>query len=257
MQRLEDELGTTLFLRNTREVALSAAGQRFLPHARHVLESLAVGIKEIRDNEREREERVVLAALPTVTAHLLPNIIRRFHLRWPKIHVRIVECNASALLEKIRDSSVDFGFTFQTGRETDLAFDAVITDPYCLIAPAGHVLGTKDAVQWHELKPFPTITAGGGSGNMLLLKDALQTVDWISDTIYEIDRLTTSLGLVEAGLGISVVPQSYIPEGAERRIVVRPLTEPVVSRTLGFFRRRNEQLTEAARHFLTTARSRA
>jgi DNA-binding transcriptional LysR family regulator len=86
------------------------------------------------------------------------------------------------------------------------------------------------------------------------LEEALKGVDWRPDTTYEIEHLTTSLGLVEAGLGIAVVPQSSLPTGPHPSIVMRPLTDPVVSRTLCLFRRRNERLSTAAQRFLMIAR---
>jgi DNA-binding transcriptional LysR family regulator len=54
------------------------------------------------------------------------------------------------------------------------------------------------------------------------LEEALRGVDWRPDTTYEIDHLTTSLGLVKAGLGIAVVPQSSLPPDPPPSIVVRP-----------------------------------
>jgi DNA-binding transcriptional LysR family regulator len=253
VQRLEAALGTALLVRNTREVALSAAGQRFVPRAREVLETLDTAVLDLRESERDRATHLTLAALPSVTAHLLPAIIRRFRTRSPSVHLRVIECGASAVVEKVRDRTADFGFSFRAGWETDLAFSRVADDAYCLIAPAGHILAARDVVRWSDLKPYAAITAGPASGNMMLLKEALRDVDWLSDTVYEIDHLTTSLGMVEAGLGISVVPRSSLPDGAEDRMVVRPLTDPDVGRTLGLFRRRNERLGSAARQFLATA----
>jgi len=261
VQRLEKALGVALLIRSTREVALSAAGQRFLPRAKQVLATLSAAVQDLEDSERVRSLHLTLASLPTVTGNLLPEIIRRFRIRWPHIFLRVIECGAREVLGRVRDGTADFGFTFEdphsrTGEHwPQLAFQKVVDDPYCLIVPAAHPLAESEDVRWRDLKPYATIAAGPNSGNMKLLRSKLQGLDWLSDTVYEIDHLTTSLGMVEAGLGIAVVPLSSVPIGKPGGVVMRPLTEPSVHRTLGLFRRRDQALGDAARQFLAIAQA--
>ena len=264
VQRLEDVIGLPLFVRNTRSVALSSAGQRFLPHALTVMASLAAAVQDVREGERDRAMSLTLASLPTLTARLLPDIIRRFRERWPHIHVRVIECSADMVIERVRDGTADFGFTFDPSLASGkgaiapgLVFQKVLTDPYCLITPVDHLLAAQDAVRWSELKPHAAIAAGSSSGNMRLLREALGGIDWLSDTVYEVDHLSTSIGMVAAGLGVSVIPSCVAPEAQARGVLVRPLIEPEVSRTLGLVRRRGERLADPARQFLATSRASA
>jgi DNA-binding transcriptional LysR family regulator len=67
---------------------------------------------------------------------------------------------------------------------------------------------------------------------------------------YEVTHLSTSLGLVEAGLGISVLPQLATPQAEHPIIVTRPIGNPEVSRTIGVVRRRGGRLAPAAERFL-------
>ena len=253
VQRLELSLGFPVFERSTRSVHLTRAGELFLPHARQVLAEVAAGLAAVRADVQERSGTLTFAALPTVTAHLLPRIIRAFRDHRPDVHVRVVECSAADVVRHLHEGSTAFGFTFRNTLDPTLAFDPVLVDPFCLIMPPNHPLTEQEEVAWRSLKPHALITAGGQSGNMALLNEALQEVDWRSDTTYEIEHLTTSVGLVQAGLGISVVPRSSLPLGPHPDIVVRPLVEPRVTRTLGLFWRRHEPLSAAAKHFLRVA----
>ena len=264
VQRLEDVIGVPLLVRNTRSVALSAAGERFLPNAHAVIDSLAAATRQVQDEERDRAMNLTLASLPTLTARLLPEIIRRFRERFPQIHVRVIEGSGEAVIERVREGTADFGFTFDPALSGDrgasvsgLVFQKVLDDPYCLIVPADHPLAAQDAVRWSELKPHAAIAAGTSSGNMRLLREGLRDVDWLSDTIYEVDHLSTSIGMVAAGLGVSVIPSCVAPEAQARGVLVRPLTEPAIHRTLGLVRRRGERLAESARQFLRSARAAA
>lgn len=233
---------------------LSPAGRAFLPKARLVLGELDAAVRAVQEEARSRAGLLQLASLRTVAAHLLPRIIREFRVRFPAIHLRVTECGATEVLSRVRDGAAEFGFTFRHGHEHGLAFDPILQDPYCLITPPEHPLVARAAVTWRELKPHAVITAGPQSGNMRLLDEALAGIDWRPETPTEIDHLTTSVGLVEAGLGIAVVPRSALPLGAHPGMEVRPLIEPAVSRTLGLFRRRNERLSAVAHQFLMTTR---
>jgi DNA-binding transcriptional LysR family regulator len=99
------------------------------------------------------------------------------------------------------------------------------------------------------LRPWPLIVSGTSSGNRRMLDAALRDIDWRPDRLIEIEHLTTSLGLVEAGLGISIIPRCAAPRDAHARIAIRPLVDPTVARTIGLIRRRDAALSSIARDF--------
>jgi DNA-binding transcriptional LysR family regulator len=154
----------------------------------------------------------------------------------------------------VRAGEAEFGFTFRAGPDADLAFEPIITDPYCLVLPPDHPLTRQKEVAWSELKHQRLITAGQQSGNMRLLEQALRGIDWRPETAYEIDHLTTSLGLVTAGLGIAVLPRSSLPLAGSSSVEMRKLVEPEVSRILGIYRRRGRKLARIGQQFLMTVR---
>jgi DNA-binding transcriptional LysR family regulator len=256
IQRLESALDTALLERSTRQAVLTAEGRFFLPLARDAVAAVDHAVESVRKMSRLRSGHLTLACLPTMAHHLLPGIIRDFHARLPKTHVRVTECGAASVPQAVRDGLADFGFGFPivARTEADLAFEPILIDPYCLIMPQDHPLAAQQRVNWRELKPHKVITTGRQSGNMKILNKALRGLDWRPEAVYEIDHLTTSLGLVEAGLGIAVVPRSALPLLPPPAMTVRPLTGPEVTRTLGVFRRRNWALPATAQKFLTTVR---
>ena len=255
IQRLEAALDTPLLERSTRQVIPTAEGRLLLPLARTAIAAVDAAVDAVCAASRARAGHLVLACVPTMTHHLLPAIIRAFQARWPQTHVRVVECGADAVLQAVLDGSADFGCGFLVGGiDAALIFEPMLTDPYCLILPPDHVLAARQEIPWAALKPHKVITAGHRSRNMEVLDAALQGVDWRPAAKYEIDHLSTSLGLVEAGLGIAVVPRSALAAQLPPGMTMRPLIEPRATRSLGLFRRRNWALPAAARHFLNAAR---
>ena len=254
IQKLEAVIGAALFERSTRVVSLTPSGRMFLPRARAVLGDLDAAIREVRHDSREREGQIVIACLPSMTRYLLPRIIRDFRVRFPEIHLRVTECGAAAVVRAIRADEAEFGFTFRAAPDGDLAFDPILNDPSVLAMPPGHPLAAQAQVAWADLKPHRLITAGQQSGNMRLIDQALRGIDWRPETAYEIDHLTTSLGLVAAGLGIAVLPRSALPHDGTGGVEMRALTGPEVSRTLGIYRRRGRRLPRLGQQFLNTVR---
>jgi DNA-binding transcriptional LysR family regulator len=255
IQRLEAALETPLLERSTRQVVPTAEGKLLLPLARTALAAFDTAVDTVRAASRARAGHLVLASVPTMTNHFLPAIIQAFLARWPQTHVRVIECSADGVLQAVQDGSADFGCSFLVGRvDATLMFEPMLTDPYCLILPPDHPLAERTAVAWAELKPHKVITAGGRSRNMEVLDAALRGVDWRPAAKYEIDHLSTSLGLVEAGLGIAVVPRAALAAQLPPGMIMRPLIEPKATRSLGLFRRRNWALPAVARHFLSSAR---
>ncbi len=256
IQRLERAIGVPLLERSTRHVVVTAEGEHFLGLARDAAAAVERAADGARALAAGRAGNLVLACVPTMTHQLLPRIIRAFHATCPQMRVRVIECGAGAVEQAVRDGVAVFGFGFpvQAGSDAELTFRPLLSDPYCLVLPSGHELAAREQVAWRSLRPHRVITAGQQSANMLVLNRALKGLDWRPVTKYEVDHLTTSLGLVEAGLSIAVLPRSALPTTMPAGMVTRALVEPAVTRTLGVFRRRNAVMGAAHRQLLGAAR---
>jgi DNA-binding transcriptional LysR family regulator len=254
VQRLEKAVGSMLFERTTRRVLLTPPGEALLSATARVLEELDAGLRQVRAFETARTGHVSITCSPTVTHHLLPCIIRDFLALHPDIRLRVQQAGAAAVVDDVRQGTTEFGITFFGANDDDLTFEPLLIDPYCLVCPVDHPLAALDQVAWTELRSHRLITAGPDSGNMLVLDQALRGIDWRPTTSYEINHLTTALGLVEVGLGIAVIPRSALPTEPLSAITTRPLVEPAVTRTLGLIRRRSRKLASLEREFLLSVR---
>jgi DNA-binding transcriptional LysR family regulator len=102
-------------------------------------------------------------------------------------------------------------------------------------------------VTWAQLGEYDYISVGRTSGNRVLLDQALAGLASRPHAIYETQHVTTTLGLVEAGLGVAAVPSMAMPARDHPLLVSVPLVEPVVTRKVGLIRRRGRSLSPAAR----------
>jgi DNA-binding transcriptional LysR family regulator len=103
---------------------------------------------------------------------------------------------------------------------------------------------------WKELAPHRVITVGRSSGNRALMDNALVQHGLQLNWSYEVTHLSGSLGLVEAGLGVSVLPKLATPAADDPIIRSIPLVQPEIVRTVGIVRRRRAMLSPGATQFL-------
>ncbi|MFM0299001.1 LysR family transcriptional regulator [Paraburkholderia sediminicola] len=254
IKRLEEALDVILFERTTRNVVMTQAGQLFLPRAQSVLRELEASLQLVTEASRRHSGQLTIACIPTVAKFLLPKIIGNYHRRRPEVRLRLIETNLATVTRRVSDGDAEFGIAFLVNETPELAIEELLTDPYVLACPIDHPLAARETVAWRELRPWPLIVSGTTSGNRRMLDAALRDIDWRPDRLIEIEHLTTSLGLVEAGLGISIIPRCAMPRDTQARIAIRPLVEPTVARTIGLIRRREGTLSPVARDFRLTLR---
>lgn len=133
----------------------------------------------------------------------------------------------------------------------DLVFTPLMEDTFVLACRRDHPLANSPRLTWAELEGHPLVGVSKTSGNRAVIDHALATSGQRLDLnwFYEVNHLSTSLGLVEAGLGISVMPGLATPQREHPLISTVRLEEPVVSRTIGLVERRGGRLSPAATRF--------
>jgi DNA-binding transcriptional LysR family regulator len=250
IQKLEMAIGAPLLERTTRHVSLTALGAELIPLVRRMLEEFDGSLFVVRDVGVNRGGLVTIACLPTAAFYFLPTVIKQFNQEYPNIRFRILDLPATEGLQAVSRGEVEFGINIMGTSDPDLTFDRLAEDPFVLAARKDHPLAERSQVGWAELEPYPLITVHRSSGNRTLLDAALAKSNIKLRWFYEVTHLSTSLGLVEAGLGISVLPQMATPQGEHPFLVTRPIGNPEISRMIGVVRRRGARLSPAAERFL-------
>ncbi|ODU21901.1 MAG: LysR family transcriptional regulator [Sphingomonas sp. SCN 67-18] len=250
IQKLEYSIGAPLFERTTRHVAPTAVGQELVPLVRRMIEEFDASLFAVQDISARRTGQITIACIPTAAFYFLPAAIRRFNEEHPKIKFRILDLSAADGLNAVARGEVEFGVNMMGASDSELIFDTLIDDVFVLACRRDHPLATKPSVKWTDLEPYRLITVARSSGNRTLLDAALAKRNVKLNWFYEVTHLSTSLGLVEANLGISVIPKLATPQDEHPILVSREIGAPTVVRTIGIVRRRNASLSPAAEKFL-------
>ena len=249
IKKLEDSLSTPLLARTTRQVTLTEEGAALLPRARHLFEELGVAMGELRAAQKAPVAWIALGCLPTIAAHVMPKVLAEFGKIHPDIQVRMFDHSASEIAARVLAGEAEFGVTLSTAHRQDLDMKSVVKEPFVLLCHPGWKIATHRTLTWAQLQGMPLVRISAETGNRILIDDALgakrETLDWH----YEVQRVTTAVNLVKAGVAAAIVPRLAIA-GQDRDIRAIPLRAPAVSRTLGIMTRKDTPLSAPDKHLI-------
>ncbi|WP_434657533.1 LysR family transcriptional regulator [Pseudomonas sp. R3-56] len=246
VDKLELALGVQLFERTTRRVELSTIGRGFLPRARNVLNELENALIGFHDLAYRLSGEVTIACVPSAVAYFLPDVIRQYHAKYPGIRVRVIDESSSAILTVVARGEADFGLTYIGTQDADVVFQPLLEESFVVALQVGHPLTERESLTWDDLTTVDYISLAQGSGNRFLIDQALANRDIRPRSFCEVKHVPALVSLVEAGLGVGVVPKLAMPAEGHATLVTRPLTNPAISRTLGLISRRGRTLSPVA-----------
>ena len=249
IQKLEAYLSVRLLDRTTRSVQLTTVGREFLPQARRLVSEATFAVGRLKDMSRLGQGNVVIASVPTMAHHTLPAVIREYTKLHPGNRIRIIESNAADVGRTVLHDQAEFGITIQLERHPELIEEAILREPFVFFCRDEHPLSKQKSVTWKELGQAELIMVSGLSGNRALLDHQLARNRISLTGTYEVEHLSTAIGLVAAGVGTAILPFSTIQEGTYPRVRRIPLLAPVLRRTIVLIRRKGASLSPASQTF--------
>jgi DNA-binding transcriptional LysR family regulator len=248
IEKLESALGIRLFERTTRRISLTAVGRNFSHKARSLLDDLENSLLSMREVAASQMGEVVVACVPSAAYYFLPKVLAQYHKQYPRIRVRIIDDSANSVLASVTRGEADFGINIIGNQEPDVDFHGILEESFVVACRREHPLASRRSVKWAELSQYDYMTVDRSSGNRLLLDLALAQTNLSLAWCYEAKHVSTLIGLVEAGLGIAVVPRLSMPAEEHAILTAVTVTDPEVKRIVGLVRRRGRELTPSALH---------
>ncbi|WP_062605750.1 LysR family transcriptional regulator [Caballeronia calidae] len=245
VRELEGEIGLKLIDRTTREVQLTDVGVNLVGTVSRLLADLDEALREVRDLGQQRRGRVTVAASPTVACRLMPRVIASCMRQFPLITLSLRDDVQSDVVRKVKSGEVDFGVVIGPFSSDELHGESVMTDSFCLVARRDHALGRESAVPWEALAGERLVMLDHASGSRPIIDAVMQEHGVEAQVVQELGHSATVFGLVEAGVGVSVLPWLALPLPADSSLVALPL-EPRAERTVEIVRRRDRSLSPAA-----------
>ncbi|NQF14372.1 LysR family transcriptional regulator [Brevibacillus sp. HB1.3] len=244
---LEKELGVSLFTRNRSGVKLTAAGEKIVASARIILENVSL-IKQVAAESGDHLEVTLrIASFPSVTAQLLPKLLKSIESHYPHMQTKLYEGSYQEIKEWIRSGVVDVGF--HVWPDDELEGILLTTDALHAVVPAKHPLAQEPSLTLEQLARESFLMPMAGCH--LLIGAEFAKAGLTPNVSYEIADHTTILAMVESGVGVTVVPSLTLPAQLPD-VAIKEITPPL-SRQIGLAVRSLREAPPAVQAFLREA----
>lgn len=247
IKALEEGLGVVLFNRTTRAVELTNEGQLFEMSARRLHGELTEVLENFRDHAARRKGRVKIAAIPSVCASWLPGIFASFRERYPGIELSLTDGLSQLCLDLVRSGDVDMAITSALNVSDDLQATLIGIDHFHLVCPKDHVLMKRRKVTVDDLIEHPFVHVSKRSSVRQHIDVALHPL--VLNARVEVQYMGTIAGMVEAGIGIAIVPALSLWQFRRPSLASRPILASNLSRPIHLLKQRGNAMSPAAQAF--------
>jgi DNA-binding transcriptional LysR family regulator len=242
VKELETELGIRVFDRSTRKIKLSVAGADFYPLASKVLEDLDSAVKSTLQLQDKQRGNVRIAGTPLYSSSLLPRAMVEYRQRYPAIHVRLLDSLNEQALQRVASGEADFAVAPQRENRPDIQEEPLFRDRF-------EIVSRQPRLKWQQVLEYPFVSLTSDYSRRLQADLVAHSTTLQLQPAYEVSYLTTALGMVNSGLGVTAMPSSALPMISPLGLITLAVDEPVVYRQISFFTRRGQSLSPAAASF--------
>jgi len=247
MKNLESELGTALFIRGRKEIQLTAAGKAFLPRAEALLTQAEAAKAIVSDVAQLRGGKLIIAAIPSVRACLLPEVIRSFSRQHEQVELQLIEDSSERVSENVESGLADIGFLQLPASKSAFETRTIISEPFVLLVAKSHSLVKQKEVALKQLATESFIFYKGRARDTAL--EACRKAGFEPRIACESGELETVRALVAAGLGLAVVPQ-LATGNLPKTIQAITIREPKMQRQIAAVWQKGSVLSPAAQALL-------
>lgn len=252
---LERQCGVPLVHRTTRHVSLTEEGKAYAARAKRALDELDMAGQDLRDLAAVHRGRVVVACIPPFMAAVVPNVVRRLTEEHPALDIQIRDVLSPQVEQLVMHGEADFGIGPRPSEGSSLAFSQLERDYYVAVVPDGHALAGRRTVTVNDLAEYPIVGMRAVANARRVLDEATQRRRKPLQPRFEVLHIFSIGQMVEAGLGVAILPRSALRIIGDSRIVVTELAAPRIFREIGLITRRGYQYSPAARTFVAVLKS--
>ena len=250
IKTMESAIGTRVFNRDTRNIELTSVGAELRLIATRLVKEFDSAVSELTQFVEGQRGQITIAALPSISAVLLPRSILRFRETNPGVDVAVRDSLSQPVLNSVLEGAADLGLTVRPAPSAKLAYKPLAGDEFCLVCRNDDPLARSETAAWSVFSEKPFVAMSPASSVRTMTDAAFLQAGLAVKQLYECAHLATVGGLVAAGLGITALPRLALPIIGES-LASRTLTGPTLKRSIGMVTRAGEPLTRAGHNFLS------
>lgn len=210
IRALERELGAKLFVRTTRSVELTGAGEALLSEATRTLASVRAAKEAVAAVQGLLRGTLSVGTEQCIAGVNVPGLLARFRAEHPEVEIRLRQAGSARLTGMVADGSLDLAFVALCGPPPRGVHLIPLThEPLVLLCHPGHALAAGEQARWAELKGEALVDFQADWGVRQLTDRAFAAAGVERQVALEVNDVHSMLELVDQGLGIAVVPRHF------------------------------------------------
>jgi len=242
IRNLEEAMATRLFDRNSRSVELTRLGRDLLPAVERLLRDFDSLLTDVRDQVAQRRGTVKIAALPSVAVGILPDAIRTFRENYPGADFLLKDVVAGRVLALVRDEAVDLGIIGGNADHPEVERLFQTKDSMHVVCAKEHPIAKVRAVTASVLARYPLIMMDPETSVRKVVDEAFHAAGLMANPVCEVTYMMTAIGMVQAGLGIAILPASAREIQIDPNLCSLPIKGTHFAREISLIKKRRRTL---------------
>jgi DNA-binding transcriptional LysR family regulator len=208
IRRLEELLGYPLFVRTSRSVKLTNAGEVYLERARRTLRNVQRDIEETRSIGQGEVGALNIGFVGSAMLTTLPAIFRAYRKAYPRVHLQLHESFTARVAEGLENGSLDAGILRDGDALPMLEVTTLYSEPFVAVLPVTHPSAGQKSISPGALRDEPFVYYPRNAGIRAFEKPLtlFEEYGFRPQIVQEASHWLTILRLVGAGLGVSIAP---------------------------------------------------
>lgn len=247
---LESELRVDLFKREGRNIKLTQIGRTFYTHTKLAIKAIDNAKKQI-DEYLNPERGSIKIGFPTsLSSHLMPNVISAFKDEYPNTRFHLRQGSYKFLINSIKKGELGVAFLGPVPKdEPEIESHILFSENILALLPINHHLAESESLHLSDLKRDDFVSFPKGYVLNEMTIDTCRQAGFTPTISAEGEDLDAIKGLVSAGIGVTLLPESTFHESTPRMTVKIPLQIPKVRRTVGIIKPKDKTLAPSEEVF--------
>ncbi|MGJ7920645.1 LysR family transcriptional regulator [Neobacillus sp. LXY-4] len=247
---LEDELGVQLFEKDGRNVKLTPVGKLFLEHAETALKAIDYAKEQI-DEYLNPESGTIKVGFPTsLASHLMPTVISAFKEKHSNVAFQLRQGSYKFLIDAVKNREINLAFLGPVPtQDPDIESQILFSENISALLPISHPLAGQRSLRLNDLRNDEFVLFPEGMVLHRVVIDACKQAGFIPNGSSVGEDLDAIKGLVSAGMGVTLLPDSTFDETSPRFTVRIPIDMPQVRRTVGLILPKQRELAPSEKVF--------
>ncbi|MFC5712972.1 LysR family transcriptional regulator [Thalassorhabdus alkalitolerans] len=254
IKNLEEELGVPLFYRSSKQLDLTDAGQAVLTNAQTVLAAFRNLTTELNDVMDLKSGEVKIGIPPIVGAAFFSKLISHYKELYPLVKITLTEVGTKKIKQGVKEGSLDIGLICTLPAHSS-SFEVVnvLQDPLELVVYKDHPLSKKGDVSFSELADEPFVLYRKDFSLYDQIINECSKHNFHPNIVCESSQKDFLLGMVEAKLGVALLPSRICRDINNKEVTSIPLSGSAINLELGMIWKKDKYLSFAVREFVTVS----